>query len=313
MLSAKVSIVIPAFNASSFLVETLRSAVEANPHKVIVVDDGSSDNTFQIAKDFSKTYRTVSVVTKTNGGESSAINYGLRLVETPYVLFLSADDLIDRRLLSMAVRLMDSDLSLVAAYPSWNVISGDGQVLNKVTDIDFSLERLVGGLECLPGPGSVLRTSAIGGGRNESLRQIPDLDQWLRLATIGSLVHIPEVLASWRSHGDNMSHQSFGSQMSMELDVVYETVEMLYGQKGSQGFDDGIWAMFQTNWHRRKAISESRRVGSLKSVIHLFKSWKSYIEIENPHPRNPWTALEIIGTIAPPLVWLRDFWRTLRA
>jgi glycosyltransferase involved in cell wall biosynthesis len=312
VLSEQVSIVIPAYNAGNMLQDTLISAVESNPKCVIVVDDGSLDNTLIVAEEFSKTYPIVKVFSKSNGGESSAINFGLKFVDTPYVLFLSADDLIDRNLLSKSVRIMENDKSLVAIYPSWKVISRNGAVLNEVMDLTFSISRLVGALECLPGPGSVIRTSLIQKGRNESLRQIPDLEQWLRLAKIGPLIHLPEVLASWRAHESNQSLKTYGSQLSLELDIVFETVQSMFADGGSSYLDLAVWDEFLIHWHRHKAIAETRVVGSFRSIPHLYLSWFSYLCAPKPRLQNPWSFLEVIGTLAPPLIWFRDLANSIR-
>lgn len=306
VLSAQVSVVIPAYNADKFLLETLASAVQANPKSVIVVDDGSLDNTLTIAEEFSRTNPSVRVFTKSNAGESSAINFGLNFVETPYVLFLSADDLIDKTLLSKAVQILENDKSLVAVYPSWRTISGNGEVLSAVENLTFSISRLVGALECLPGPGSIIRISSIRLGRNESLSQIPDLEQWLRLSMVGPFSHLPEILASWRTHESNQSRETHGSQLSFELDIVFETVLSMFSDGGSRYLEPAVWNDFLIHWHRLKAIAEARIVGSLRSIPHLYLSWVRYICASKPRSRNPWRLGEVIGTLAPPLVWLRD-------
>lgn len=305
MLSAEVTVVIPAYNAGNFLHETIASAIQANPKSVIVIDDGSLDDTLNIAEEFSRTNPLVRVCTKGNGGESSAINFGLRFVETPYVLLLSADDLINKSLLSKAVRILENDMSLVAVYPSWNVISSNGEVLEEVKDITFSPSRLIGTLECVPGPGAVIRTSLLRPGRNESLRQIPDLEQWMRLAKMGPLTHLPEILASWRSHESNQSLKTHGARLSVELDVVFETVQNLFADGGSKHLEPAVWEEFLVHWHWQKAIVEYQIVGSFRSIPHLFQSWLNYLGASKPRPRNPWSLRQVIAASAPPLIWLR--------
>jgi glycosyltransferase involved in cell wall biosynthesis len=312
VLSAQVSVVIPAYNADKFLVETLTSAVQANPKSVIVVDDGSLDNTLNVAEEFSRTNPSVRVFTKSNAGESSAINFGLNFVETPYVLFLSADDLIDKSLLSKAVQILEKDKSLVAVYPSWRTISGNGEVLSEAKNLTFSISRLVGSLECLPGPGSIIRRSSIRLARNESLRQFPDLEHWLRLSMVGPFIHMPEILASWRTHESNQSKKTYGSQLSFELDIVFETVRSMFADGGSRYLEPAVWDDFLIHWHRLKAIAETRIVGSFRGIPHLYQSWVRYLCVSKPRPQNPWSSLEVIGTLAPPLIWLRDLTRSMR-
>lgn len=89
-----VSIIIPAWNAGRWLDETLRSALAQTwpAIEIIVVDDGSTDDTLAIARQFEGPL--VRVVTQPNSGASSARNHGLRLARGDYIQFLDADDLL---------------------------------------------------------------------------------------------------------------------------------------------------------------------------------------------------------------------------
>jgi glycosyltransferase involved in cell wall biosynthesis len=311
-LAAKVTVIIPAFNAQNFIRETIKSALAAKPFEVIVVNDGSSDGTIAVVELLTKTYPSLKLINKANGGESSAINLGLTLVRTQYVLFLSADDLIDPSLLWKAAILLDDETKLVAAYPSWKVIDNFGHAVKEITDIDFSLAGLVGELKCLPGPGSVIRTSAIQTGRNTGLSQLPDLDQWLSMVRLGPLAHMEETLASWRQHDSNMSLKSHGAKLSVELDQIYQTVQANFRSGDSTIWSRPLWITFKTHWHRWKAIAESRVPFSTKSLIHLAISFANMAKAQNPPVTNPWSFREILGCLIPPVVWLRDVVSVLR-
>ncbi len=87
---ADVSVVIPAYNAARFLAETLASvfAQTLAPAEIIVVDDGSTDDTADIARRLG-----VNVISRANGGISAARNTGIRAARGAYVALLDADDL----------------------------------------------------------------------------------------------------------------------------------------------------------------------------------------------------------------------------
>jgi len=89
-----VSILIPAFNASEYIADTLRSALAQSwPHKeIIVVDDGSTDATLAIARSFRS--REVLVVTQPNRGAAAARNAALSLSQGDVIQWLDADDLL---------------------------------------------------------------------------------------------------------------------------------------------------------------------------------------------------------------------------
>src|ERR1700741_4422028 len=89
-----VSILIPAFNASEYIADTIRSALAQSwPRKeIIVVDDGSTDATLPIARGFRS--REVSVLTQPNQGAATARNTALSRCQGDVIQWLDADDLL---------------------------------------------------------------------------------------------------------------------------------------------------------------------------------------------------------------------------
>src|SRR5664279_4077546 len=87
-----VSILIPAYNAEEWIADTIQSALGQtwSEKEIIVVDDGSTDRTLAIARQFST--RGVSIVTQPNEGASAARNQALSLARGDYIQWLDADD-----------------------------------------------------------------------------------------------------------------------------------------------------------------------------------------------------------------------------
>lgn len=88
------SIVIPVYNAESRICRSVQSVVEQSfsGWELILVDDGSSDNSLDICNQLSMTDERIRVYSQDNKGVSSARNYGLRLSRGQYITFLDADD-----------------------------------------------------------------------------------------------------------------------------------------------------------------------------------------------------------------------------
>lgn len=94
-----VSVIIPAYNAEKFIQETIKSVVTQNApdfiFEVLLIDDGSTDNTLKLAQDMSKKYKELFVFTQENSGSPSRPrNFGIDNARGKYVLFLDADDIL---------------------------------------------------------------------------------------------------------------------------------------------------------------------------------------------------------------------------
>jgi glycosyltransferase involved in cell wall biosynthesis len=114
-----VSILIPAFNSEEWISDTLRSALAQTWQRkeIIVVDDGSSDRTAEVARRFAS--NQVKVVTKENGGAAAARNHALQLSQGDYIQWLDADDLLapDKVERQLAAVGDEADKSILLSSP----------------------------------------------------------------------------------------------------------------------------------------------------------------------------------------------------
>lgn len=222
------SIITPVYNGEKFISETVESVLlNLDPNlkfEYIIIDDGSTDNTKSILEKYSQN-NVIKVFTIKNGGEAVAVNYGLERASGEHILIVNADDpLISSRLFTLAYKIFKDNDRIVVVYPDWRIISESNLILEVVTLPEYSFDILVGEFQCLPGPGSIFKRSAVlnVGGRNTSYRFVSDFDFWLRVSLTGDFFHIPEVLAQWRSHSESTSVNSKGYEMGMEGIKVME-------------------------------------------------------------------------------------------
>jgi glycosyltransferase involved in cell wall biosynthesis len=114
----KLSIVIPAFNVEKWISRCLDSCLNQNLsydlYELIIVNDGSTDDTIKIIKEYSDSYSNVKIITKKNGGLSSARNAGLGLANGEYVLFLDSDDWISESSLTALIDLFDDSPDVIS-------------------------------------------------------------------------------------------------------------------------------------------------------------------------------------------------------
>lgn len=92
----ELSIIIPVFNSEKYLVSCLNSILERNKgfYEVIIIDDGSSDSSYEILKNYESIYNTVKILKKNNGGVSSARNLGIEVASGEFLAFVDSDDML---------------------------------------------------------------------------------------------------------------------------------------------------------------------------------------------------------------------------
>lgn len=91
------SIVIPVYNAEKYLERCLNTLINPNyNYEILLVNDGSTDNSGTICDNFAKQYSFIHVFHKKNGGVSSARNYGIDNAKSDYITFIDADDYVSK-------------------------------------------------------------------------------------------------------------------------------------------------------------------------------------------------------------------------
>lgn len=95
-MKTKISVIIPCYNVEKFVTECVESVVRQNfqPLEIICVNDGSKDNTQQVLLNLADQFSYLKVFNQKNGGQSAAINKGIRESKGEYLQFLDADDLL---------------------------------------------------------------------------------------------------------------------------------------------------------------------------------------------------------------------------
>jgi hypothetical protein len=125
-------------------------------------------------------------------------------------------------LLTESIKILDKLTNIVITYPDWNVINEHGDEIRHVKTKNFSRNRLIEYGECLPGPGAVIRRSAISefGLRNPKYIYSGDYESWLRLSMVGDFERIPQELAAWRTHEESLSSRTDIFKYQEHLDVM---------------------------------------------------------------------------------------------
>lgn len=207
----KISIAIPAYNSELCLRETLESALAQTyrAHEVIVIDDGSTDCTEEIARSFGDRVRYIK---QENQGIAGARNRALHEATGDWVAFLDHDDLILPEKLEKQLTMIKANPNLVVVYSTFTYLYSDGST--KEIPV-FPARKLWPALRyrtpILPST-SIIRRSAleeIGGfDMDPRLRMIDDWDMWFRMVrrySSDAFQEIPESLTMYRWWENNAS------------------------------------------------------------------------------------------------------------
>lgn len=129
----KFSIIVPIYNVEKYLEECINSLLKQknNNYEIILVDDGSFDNSPKICDDYAQNYANIKVIHKENGGLSDARNTGINLAKGDYLIFIDSDDYIcDENFLNDVSNLIDKDDCDVIVYGNKKIFE-DNKVIEK--------------------------------------------------------------------------------------------------------------------------------------------------------------------------------------
>ncbi len=214
-VSSEVSVVIPAYNIRSYLMPALLSLQQQtlSSFEALIVDDGSTDGTAEVAIAFAKGDQRFRVLRKKNGGLSSARNHGIRHARSNYIALLDGDDLYSPDKLARHVAVLRQKPEVGVVYSASQAIRDDGRPTPiRLSGRPIYADPLIA-LLCKNfighGSNAVFRKRIFEevGEFDESLRSCEDIDFWLRIAAVWhwQFYRDPQVLCKYRVRPSGLS------------------------------------------------------------------------------------------------------------
>ena len=132
------SIIMPVYNVEHYLSESINSILmQSGDWELIIVDDGSCDNSSSICDYYKKIDNRINVFHKNNDGVSSARNYGIEKATGKYIVFVDSDDVIDINFLSIIQGYLNDDIDLI--HYGWYYIDGKHTLKHDVCKVSTCL------------------------------------------------------------------------------------------------------------------------------------------------------------------------------
>ncbi len=294
-----VSVIIPAYNAGSFIPQTLDSVLSQTYKniEVIVVDDGSQDQTPQLVQSIAERDDRVLLFRQTNKGVAAARNSAIERSRGEYIAPIDADDIWHPQKIEKQVQCVlqgvpsvglvyswwinvDEEGSIIYSAPKWRV---EGEVYEELISLNFV------GNASVP----LIRRACIEhvGGYNSRLRErggqgCEDWDLSLRIAEHYQLRVVPAYLVAYRSTKSNMARNYTTMTRSHELmieDIKQRRPDIL----------DKIYQQSKSHFYLYLA-GVNYKDGNYRGALHwLYEAWRSgHLAI-----LSPWVAKLIFNNL----------------
>jgi len=293
---SEINVLVPSYNHAASIERALRSvfAQTRDIKKLIVIDDGSKDESVQIIeKVLANSPLAVELISRKNRGLCATLNEGLSKTAGEYFAYLGSDDLWLPTFLEEQTNLLEARRNAVLAFAHAYVIDENEMIIDRTdnwsgfADGDM-LPFLLRG-EIFSSPGVVYRRSAVEKyGWNENA-ELEDYELYLKLCGEGEFARNEKILCAWRLHGSNTSgnfpamlreHLSAQNRVADKLGIGREELDRIQRELKFRGVLDYIrggqkkeaWKLFRENRPgSRSSVDTMRTLARLLTPQPIFQ------------------------------------------
>lgn len=266
-----ISVIIPCYNHAKYLKNAISSILEQDSPSVeiIVVDDGSTDNTYEVSSKLDVKY-----IRQNNLGLSAARNKGIEHSKGEFLVFLDADDwLLPGALKKNFSYLITNPEAAFASGAHKKVYEIDGITINDSTTVekDHYLRLLQGNYIGMHAAVMYRRWVFQDFMFDTSLKMCEDYDMYLKVARIYPVIHHRHKISAYRLHGKNMS-DDIPKMLNAALYVLKRQKSYLNTNKEKKAYKKGIRSW--NNYYTLKlyiGLQTNRKLLSFENIYFLLK------------------------------------------
>ena len=139
MKSNKIDVIIPVYNVENYLEQCLESVCnQSQPfYEIILVNDGSTDNSLDICKKYAKEYSNIKIVSQLNKGLASARNKGMQYAKSDWIIFVDSDDYISLDL----VKIINNEIN----NSKFDICYYNASILNEINELNIKKDKYIRG------------------------------------------------------------------------------------------------------------------------------------------------------------------------
>jgi glycosyltransferase involved in cell wall biosynthesis len=202
------------YNTETYLVRSVESilAQTFDDFEFIIINDGSTDSSISILQEFQNQDRRIKLFSRDNKGLAFSLNEGLGYARGRYIARMDADDIALPERLEKQTEFLENRADSVAVGSRVMLIDSQGLSLRpfaeRTTHEEIDSEHLAGRGGAVVHPAVTIRRDAMQkvGGYREGMEPAEDLDLFLRLAEIGKIANLPDILLQYRMQPKSVGH-----------------------------------------------------------------------------------------------------------
>jgi glycosyltransferase involved in cell wall biosynthesis len=242
----KFSVVIPFFNAEDSILKALDSVLNQTnkAHQIITIDDGSTDGSAELIKNYQERYQEIEYFYQTNNGVSTARNLGIKKAKNENIYFLDADDLWLPNKIELHLNHLKLHLECVSSFTNYilfNESHGNLVSFNNYRNIlplnsrnlSLDLSRVNGSSSSFLGKRSNMIEL---GGFREDLKFGEDLELWIRYASKHKICEIDQIALAIRTNDLKLKNEKLDRswKISKLYFDIWRTNKIEFGDKKSR-------------------------------------------------------------------------------
>lgn len=225
------TIVIPCYNQAIYLTDCIESILMQSYEnwEALIINDGSTDDTTIVSKEFCQKDSRIKLFEKNNGGLSSARNHGIQQAKGDWILFLDADDFLIKHHFEEINQIIASTNEIDLIQTGYHHMNENGKIILHTVMPFHSRNLLPNILSQNVGPVHtlILRSSIIKHVQtfDESLNSCEDWDLWIRIGKFGIKKHsINKALVGYRQASNSMSRNAERMYLALK-EVAYRAIK----------------------------------------------------------------------------------------
>jgi glycosyltransferase involved in cell wall biosynthesis len=286
-----ISVLLAVYNGGRYL----RAAVDSilaqtfGEFEFIIIDDGSTDGSSALLAEYAAKDSRIRLVSRPNKGLTATLNEGLALARGEFLARMDADDIALPQRFERQIAYLREHPECVLLGSRVMLVDPEGMPIrpwcHQLEHADIDTAHLNRGWPVVH-PAVMMRTDAVRrvGAYRDQYNTLEDLDLFLRLAEVGKLANLPEILLHYRQHFDSVTHKKFEQQRKLRQAIYDET----YARRGQRRGDQqeappppprkryeqhSLWAWYALDAGNVKT-ARKHALATLRRAPHLLNSWR---------------------------------------